>query len=196
MRRPINRTTAGRFQAVTFWFSLGFCFALGPQARAGFIGAYALSDFMLVNINADGFVTTPDGGQTAVLTGGNNGSLQPGTTDLVTTAVGPSMIQFQWFYSSLDTPTFDFAGYLLNNTFFPLADTNGESGTAMFPVSLGTPFGFRVGTVDNSGEPGILTVSSSVPEPGTAPVLFVLTVATLVTRRRRNRTNRGKGVNA
>ena len=182
------------FRALSWTLALGF--ALAPQARASFLDGYNLSDFTLINTNADGFVTTPDGGVTAVLTGGNNGSLLPGTTDLVTMATGPGVINFQWSYASLDVPTFDYAGYLLNGNFFPLADTNGESGIGHFPVSLGASFGFRVGTVDNSGEPGILTVSNAptaVPEPGAAPLLSVLTALTILTRWRRNRADRRKG---
>jgi hypothetical protein len=75
----------------------------------------------------------------------------------------------------LDLPTFDYAGYLLNGVFVQLADTDGESGLTQFNVSLGETFGLRVGTVDNEGEPGILTVSSvgSVPEPRAWPILVI-----------------------
>ena len=167
---------------------LAFCWALGflaltSPAQAAFTGAYALNQFTLTNMNADGKAITPDGGLSIVLTGGNNGSGQAGTTDLVAFAAGAGTVQFHYSYSSLDFPGADFAGYLLGAalTFTQLADTDGQSGNAMFAVSNGQKFGFRVGTQDNTGEPGILTISSfiapagtpSVPEPGTAPMLLL-----------------------
>src|ERR1019366_7756433 len=66
-----------------FW-ALGFSFILIPQPKAAFIGDYALSQFTLTNTCTDapdlcnlspppdGSVTTPDGGLSIILTGGNN----------------------------------------------------------------------------------------------------------------------------
>ncbi len=170
---------------------LAFGFAWIPQARAGFIFDFAQNGFTLKNTNADGSVIQQNNEIT--LTGGNNGSGLPGTTDFVANATGSGVIQFQFSYASADTPTFDFAGYLLNNNFSVLADTGGQAGTGMFPVSVGDSFGFRVGTADNTGEPGILTVtgvSTTVPEPGTAPILFLLTAGAMIAKRWRGRTKR------
>ena len=172
-----------------FW-ALGFSFILIPQAKAAFIGDYALSQFTLTNTNADGFVTTPDNGLSIILTGGNNGSGLSGTTDFVTTATGAGPVQFLYSYSSFDYPGLDFAGYLLGTAFVQLANTDGQFGTASFQVSLGQSFGFRVDTLDNTGEPGILTISqfsapsgnTPVPEPGTAPLLLVAAGAMLAAR--------------
>jgi hypothetical protein len=173
------------WKAVSGW-TLYFCLTLGisswlaPQAKAGFIEQYPLGVFTLTNtLDTDGFATPS--GSSIVLTGGNSGTGETGTTDLVTKATKAGLIQFDFSYSSLDTPTFDYAGYLLNGAFVQLADTNGESGLAQFNVSLGDTFGFRVGT-DNQGEPGILTVSSAAPEPGTRLVL-VMGIAGILSRR-------------
>lgn len=180
---------------------MGFGFALAPQAKAGFIGNYALNQFTLTNTNADGSAFTPDFGLSLVLTGGNNGSGDPGTTDFTRAATAAGLVQFQYSYSSLDDPgaigsPFDFAGYLLGGAFLELAHVDGQSGSAMFAVAAGQVFGFRAGTLDNLGEPGILTISNfsapsgaAVPEPGAAPVLLAAAAA-LATARRMNRTSR------
>lgn len=171
----------GRFFATLFLaFACGL--VLVPQAKAAFIGNYSLANSTLTNTNADGSVTTPDNGQTIVLTGGNNGSGLLGMTDLLFTAAGSGPVQFHYSYSSLDFPGSDFAGYLVGNNFTNLATFDGATGSANFTVSLGQPFGFRVVTEDNTGEPGVFTVSdfsaptgggAAVPEPGTAPVLIL-----------------------
>src|SRR5271165_2237166 len=162
--------------------------SLAPQARAGFIFDFAPQNaFQLVNTNADGVVMAKSQG--LVLTGGNNGSGNPGTTDYLAVALNSGTVNFGWSYASLDMPTFDFAGYLLNSTFSPLADTDGMSGVGAFTVSAGESFGFRVGTADNTGEPGILTVTSAstsaVPEPATAAMMLVVLGLVSLKRSRR-----------
>jgi hypothetical protein len=166
-------------------FALAVCFGLTPEAHAGSITAFSLQ-FTLTNTNADGSVQVSGDGLSVALTGGNNGSGLPGTTDFLTSALADGVVNFAFSYASLDTPTFDFAGYLLGSTFVQLADTDGEFGNATFPVTLGESFGFRVGTVDNEGEPGILTVSNfsapgsaAIPEPGTLPLAILGTAAIL-----------------
>jgi len=158
--------------------SITFISLFAAPATAGFLFDFApQSAFTLTNTNADGSVNVSAG--SVILTGGNNLSLEPGTTDYVATATSSGLVNFDWSYSSLDSPGFDFAGYLLAGNFVSLADTDGENGTGTFSVVTGESFGFRVGTADNSGEPGVLTVNavtSSVPEPGTGSLLFVVFV--------------------
>jgi hypothetical protein len=172
------------------WGLIGGLSALAPEANASFIGTYALNNFTLFNQNADGSAATFDGGLSAVLTGGNTGSGVAGFTDLFITAPVSGMVHFQFSYLSLDTPTWDDAGYLIDGVYTQLADTDGDFGTADFPISAGQSFGFRVNTLDNEGEPGILTVSDfnapepssgggsvgtpPAPEPATWPVLLVV----------------------
>lgn len=168
---------------------LALSVALPFEARADFIGAYDVSNFALVNSNANGFVDTGGAPFSISIVGGNNGSGLSGTTDFFVAAAGSGMVVFQYVYSSLDIPTFDFAGYLLGSSFALLADADGQSGVAQFPVASGDRFGFRVGTVDNTGEPGILTVSrftapeAPVPEPGGAPVLCAVVILGAVLKR-------------
>ena len=195
-----------RFRSIfALCWALGFSLVLMPSAKAAFTGDYALNRFPLTNTNADGSVTTPDGGLSIVLTGGNNGSGIPGTTDFVTSATGAGTVRFQYSYSALDFPGLDFGGYLLAGAFTQLADTDGQSGTAQFTVTAGRSFGFRVGTRDNTGEPGILTLSnftapsgtgSPVPEPGTASLLGLAAGGAVAAQWRLRRIQRGKEGNA
>ena len=195
-----NKQVAPRFRLrFAFVCTLGILLCLASEARAGFIFDFAPQNaFTLVNTNADGSVNVQPNSIT--LTGGNDLSLNPGTTDYLATASTSGTVNFDWSYSSLDLPTFDFAGYLLNSNFFPLADTDGQSGTATFSVLAGQSFGLRVGTVDNSGEPGLLTVTSpvsAVPEPGAAPILSLLIAigAVVILTRRAGRLEIQKRIN-
>lgn len=155
-----------------------------PQAKAAFINDYALSKFTLTNTQANGTVVSPDGGLSIILTGGNNGSGLSGTTDLVIMALKGGTVRFDYAFTSLDYALFDFGGYLSAGVFSPLADTDGQSGTATFTINAGDTFGFRLATEDNTGEPGVLTISNfsapvseaaAVPEPGSLPVLLAIT---------------------
>ena len=154
---------------------------LCPQnARAAFIQNYDINNFTLTNTNGDGGAFTPDAGLTLVITGPNNGSGLPGTTDITIGSFGTGLVQFQYSYSSLDFPGFDYAGYLLGGQFMQFADTDGQSAILVLPVTIGQSFGFRVGSLDNTGEPGILTISDfnapvdgSVPEPATFSMLLI-----------------------
>lgn len=165
-----------------------------PAAWSGYIYEVAPEvSWQLVNTNGDGSVLAQS--TDFVLTGPNNGSFMPGTTDYLGTALGAGTVSFNWLYSTCsptlppvcNDPTFTFAGYLINGSYFPLADTDGQSGQGMFSVNPGDVFGFRVGSVDNTGEPGILTVTSSAPEPSTA-CLILASFGILAVRWYRRRT--------
>ncbi len=188
---PQNR----RFATIFLLASGLILFAMVPGAQASFIGDYALSNFTLNNIFADGSASSPDGTETLVLTGPNDGSGNFGITDYTVMATQNGLVQFDWSYSSLDTPTYDFAGYIINSAFTSLADTDGEFGTTSFSVNTGDVFGFRVVSLDNQGEPGILTVTDfsapgdsssqgdTVPEPAMTPVLAAVIGAALIGQR-------------
>jgi hypothetical protein len=160
-----------------------FC-AATPGAFAAFVNEYALSNFSLSNLNADGSVSLLPGGS-LVITGGNNGSGLFGVTDVTIVSASAGAVSFDYAYSSLDFPGFDFAAYLLggpsayntSTSFTQFADSDGMAGSISFPVNQGQVFGFRVATDDNTNEPGIVTISnfvapaSAVPEPGTFPMI-------------------------
>jgi hypothetical protein len=157
-----------------------------------FTGAFAPSNWTLTNNNADGSVNTtnaPTG--TIVLTGGDNGSSLPGTTDW-TIPIDSSRagnISFNWSYFTLDTPGFDSAGFLLNGIYTPLAVQDGDFSTSpvSINVSLGDTFGFRAETVSNTDGPPIFTVfavsTPTIPEPSmTLGVLILLGLGGILAR--------------
>lgn len=187
--------------------SLLYVLTLLPAACAGPITA----TFPVVNTNADGSVITPSilfpGDLLSFdLTGGNNGSGLGGETDFIWTAQATGIVQFQWSYTSCyppneqppsmacDFPSYDWAGYRVNQTLNQLTDTDtaGVAVSASFPVSADSVFGWYVGTFDNQGEPGSLTVSdisftpasSGAPEPGTLS-LYMTGIAVVAAARRR-----------
>lgn len=183
----------GRFR--TWFYCALILTAIAPApAKGGFVGDYALANFTLTNTKLNlADPTAPNGTvalllpDSAVLTGSNTGSaLEPGaTTDLTIASKGTGEVRFNWLYSSLDDPEFDIAGYLLGGVFEAFADSNGQFGLAIFQVTLGQTFGFRVRTLDNAGEPGVLTIRnftapgaapSAVPEPS-ALSLTLMTLA-------------------
>ncbi len=193
--------------------ALVFSLALAPHAKASFVGYYDvnLGNWTLMNSGdplTDGSAAPANGNGSLVLTGGNDGSGNPGATTFLIAAPTTGFVSFDWVYTSNDSstpvcgPSFDqicdTGGYRLGSTFTYLADdtsasTTGWSGTvAPFSVTAGQVFGFEVDTSDNTFEPGILTISNfnapaAVPEPGTAVLLFVGIALTIGTQRWKKR---------
>ena len=183
-------------------FAVVFGIFLAPQAKASFIGFYAISsgisgNWTLTNtgdVGTDGNFDTPDSGATLVFTGGNDGSGNGGVTTFLITAPASGLVQFDWSYSSTDftfpncvgpdfTTICDSSGYLIDSTFFALADDTtpspDNSGTVMFTVNAGQVIGFEIITADNQNGPGVLTLTNfnapqpaGIPEPGTAALLL------------------------
>ncbi len=169
-----------------------FVCAAGNAFANGFIAPYGPANFSLINsggVAPNGYATFPDS-NTLVLTGSNDGNgLLGGTTDLVTAALATGLFQFDWSFSTLDDPTFEYAGYIVGSNFVELADTDGESGHVSTMVLAGETIGFRAGTVDNTGGPGNLTVTDfsaplATPEPGTASLLCIAVAGMLLAHRR------------
>jgi len=185
----LRRGTGRRPAFILLCAVLGLCLALAEEAKADFLGYYALNNFTLNNSNADGSVITPDGGQSIVLTGPNNGSYAFGETDLSILAGASGIVQFSFSYYSSDPssggapygcgPGFalscDTPGYLLNGNFVQLRDENNNLvdditqaslvtpgagvGLVTFSVTAGESFGFSVQSVDNLDGAGVLTIS-------------------------------------
>lgn len=187
--------------------SMLYVLTLPPAAFAGPITA----TFPVVNTNADGSVITPSvlfpGDSLSFdLTGGNNGSGLGGLTFFIWTAQASGIVQFQWSYTSCyppneqppseacDSPGFDWTGFRVDQTSTQLTDTDtaGVAVSASFSVSADLVFGWYVGTLDNQGEPGTLTVSDisftpaggGIPEPGTLSLCMIGIVAVAAARRR------------
>lgn len=164
-------------------------------ASAGVLSYLDPSYFQVINTNADGSAVSLNNDQSLEITGGNNGSGLPGTTDVVFIPFFVGIVSFDWAYSSLDTPTFDNAGLLTDSIYTQLADTDGETGSTAVTLSGSQVFGFRVATMDNTGEPGVITisafnavaVSAPVPEPGTMALLVPLALAAIAAGMRARR---------
>ena len=170
-------------------FGCALLFAgLAPKAKAdGFIGYYAFANFTLVNMGGflpNGSASSPNPA-TLILTGTNDGSGLPGSTNLTIAAQAAGLLEFSYLFTTLDDPGFENTGYLLSGQLFPLADTSGESGSVIVPLSRGEIFGFSVGSVDDTGGAGVLTVTDfvgPVPEPGSMQLLLVGAAAVLARR--------------
>lgn len=154
----------------------------------------SLNDFAVSNTNADGKVTlvsalSPGDFSSFDLTGGNTGSGLDGETDFLGIAPVGGTVRFLWAYTSCYPPNqqppsnacddagVDWAGYMVDQYLTPLTDkdTGGIAVSASFQVDAGAVFGWYVGTLDNTGEPGTLSVFAisfdpavtGNPEPGT-----------------------------
>ena len=148
--------------------SLGIMSMFPSQATAiNLTGAFAPSNWTLTNTEADGSVDTDVSSGTIILTGGNNGSNLPGTTDwtISINSARAGNISFNWGYSTLDTPGFDSAGYLLNGNYTPLAIKDGDFSTSPVSVNVNINdiFGFRAATSSNSDGPPVLSVFVDPP---------------------------------
>ncbi len=164
--------------------TVGLTLAAASGASAatvfGFQDAYDPINWTFTNSNADGFVNTGGAPASISLTGGDNGSGVPGTTDYTTTAAAAGTVTFDWNYSTADEPFFDPFGYLLNGSFIQVTDDGGgvvQNGTATFNVLAGDSFGFRIDTFDNFFGRGSVTISNfsaPIPEPSTVLSLLVL----------------------
>ena len=165
--------------------------------------------------------------------GSGSGAGLGGETDLTIEAAMSGTVQFEWYYSSIDLSQFatntnnlgcglfnggpcDDAGYILNGTDYSLADDQNyneyqllsSGGTAIlysysFAVNAGDTFGFYVHTDDNTGGPGIFTISdfsapdpSSVPEPSSRLIVITLIAGAVISRRWMARRTEREGVEA
>jgi hypothetical protein len=147
----------------------------------GFQSPYAPINWTLTNSDADGFVDTTGAPASISLTGGDNGSDDPGTTDYTTTAAAAGTVTFDWNYSTANGSAFwDPFGYLLNGSFTQVTNNGGgvvQNGTSTFNVLAGDSFGFRIFTVDNIFGRASVTISNfsaPIPEPSTVLSLLVL----------------------
>src|SRR5450755_2497581 len=99
-RKPIQ---AARRRFLLFCFVLALTGAFARQAQAGPIGAF--QNFSLTNSTfANGTAESFDGGLSLLFTGPNDGSGEPGSTDLIATVESAGLFQFDYLYSSLDDP--------------------------------------------------------------------------------------------
>jgi hypothetical protein len=156
-----------------FGMGVGLAMVLGAAcpARAAFSGPFALSNWTLINSNANGSIdlsAAPDGIR---VTGGNNGSVYAGLTEWTMTVPAATTIQFDWIYATDDDTSgpWDRAGWRRNGVFTELArnDSTNLHGRVTANVSAGDTLSFWVKTEDNLVAPGKLSITnftfSSIP---------------------------------
>ena len=153
-RRPLLATLAASGLALT----------LAPrEAVADFSGAFAPGNFTLTNINANGTVNTAGAPGSISITGGNNGSNNPGDTKYTLLAPASGRVGFDWAFTTADFPSFDPFGYVQNGTFVQVTDSSGsqsQTGAATFSVGAGQTMGFQVHRADNVFGASTTTVSN------------------------------------
>jgi hypothetical protein len=175
--------------SLSFYCALILAGIFTREVQAGPIGAF--QNFSLVNSTfANGTAESFDG-ISLLFTGPNDGSGEPGTTDFNATVKSSGLFEFDYVYSTADDPGFDFAGYTLNGGFYWLADTAGQSGTVSLPMMGGETIGFRIGSEDNMGEPGVMTITNfsspalvELPEPGCLSFMLIALPFGIAHRRR------------
>lgn len=152
-----------------------------PALALGFAGIFAPGNFTLNNSNADGSVNDTNAASgTVVLTGGNNDSLSfaSGTTNWI---AGPitqgGTVSFAWTFAGENVPytpgaAGDRGGYIIDGTPTYLGFQNGDNyHVSSLSLTAGQTFGFIVETDNNTGGPGVLTITNfnftpeQIPEP-------------------------------
>ena len=129
--RLLNSIMQTRFIATRWRSWLPLCWALAfnatflSQTRASTILDWNHS---LTNTNSDGSASLD--ASKLVLTGPNNGSGLSGTSDFLFNPTESGLLQFHYYYSTYDPiadayddPGYDFAGFLVRNTFVRFTDT-------------------------------------------------------------------------
>jgi hypothetical protein len=195
--------------------ALAVVLATTQEAKADFVGVYAIGNFTVTNTDNGGqpsgtfgFAGTNDNGATVLFTGSESGSGLPGTTDWFISAAASGTVSFDWSFTTQDIPGFQIGGYLVNNVYTELSDGSGISdsipaitGQVSFNVTQGEQFGFEMDTVDNQFFPGLLTISDfsaptasstgAVPEPSMPALILLLAGAIALGKWFRNRASQG-----
>ena len=189
-----------RSRSLAYVLGLSMFCLLTSHAKADFSGPYDLSNWVFSNTNADGSWSFNSGPPVELfLTGGDNGSGLPGTTNFTFTAFESGTVSFNWGYNSTDSGDWDGGGWLLNGVYTQLANNAAQvpnfDGFTSFNIQVGDVFGFRVRTEDNFFDPGVLGITNfnvataPVPEPST--IAFIgLTVAGGVYGYRKKKANK------
>jgi hypothetical protein len=171
-----RRVAAGMVMLLAF---AGAAFLCSGKLQAETIITPQLSGLVLQNVTADGTVTIAADGLSFVLTGGNTGSGLSGETDFTGISTSTGLLSFDWSYNSADQPGFDAAGYFLGSSMIQLANSDGQSGSVSISVTSGERYGWWVATADNTGEPGVLSVSFSPGQPVQTPEPACVFLATI-----------------
>ena len=131
-----------------------------------FTCAFDLANWTLTNTGgSDGFYSTNPGPPIELfITGGDSGSNTSGDTDFWIEIPTDGVISFDWGYQSNDSDDWDAAYVVLNGVATFLADNASQvsyfTESYTLNVQAGDIFAFRVHSVDNMSDPGVLGVTN------------------------------------
>jgi hypothetical protein len=141
-----------------------------PTTVNGFKQYYAPENWATEPSSHGGSINTAGAPETIVIEGPNGNIAAPDQIGFLITIPVAGNLEFDWLYTSIDSPPWD-AAYFVNNTEFPLGNTNGQSGHIAVPVNAGDTIGWRVKSLDSIFGAGVLTINNfSAPAPGFAAV--------------------------
>jgi len=138
----------------------------GGGVQNGFAGPYAPSNWSSFANNSDGFVNSAGAPTSISIISGNNGSGTSGTNGWTITIPASGTITFNWSYTTVDGPQWDYPQYVINSgapQLFPGYSTSGgtsQSGSASIPVNAGDVFTLQMYTVDNIVGSATVTITN------------------------------------
>jgi hypothetical protein len=159
-----------------------------PQCGAislGFQGAYGPVNWTQTVNNSNGFVNFLGAPSSVIITSGNNGSANSGTTNYAITVPCPGTITFNWSYTNIGFAADDFPMYRINNgtallfSGYNLVGSQTQSGTQSITVNAGDVVTLIANTVDNDPFACQITLSNfSAPAPPVTGTAIFWTAAT------------------
>ncbi|MCK4873080.1 MAG: hypothetical protein KAS72_10175 [Phycisphaerales bacterium] len=158
--------------------------SLAGAAYADFSGVYAPENWTF-EVIWEGSVDTSGAPASIEITGGDNGSGYTDVASFTIAAAADGTFSFDWAYSSIDDPGWDWVGYYIGDTMYNLSDIPGTFGSVSEEVLAGDKIGWFVVSVDSMNGAGVAEISNftgPIPAPGT---LALLGAAALAVRGRR-----------
>lgn len=159
-----------------------------------FTAEYKASDWTI--IENGGEVTFKNGDTVLEQVSSNDGVTDNAFTDTVfDSAHTDGTISFDWLYSSIDAPKYDYFGWLLNDQFTLLSDISDDAeinqqGSEAFTVKQGDIFGFRTVSIDSMFGSATTVISnfkfttSEVPEPSSMAFFALVCIFIGLNRRK------------
>ncbi len=155
--------------------------------------------WILVNINADGYVST-DFPNAIVLTGGDNGSGKPGFTNYITTADQYALVRFHWEYYTADNlAEYDPLNFLVAGNPITIFNGSSISSSGDYQIAVIGDYGFQIATTDNQFGAATGLISDftftviQVPFTGNFLICLVLFLTLTLFRARFGRKKMGPG---
>jgi hypothetical protein len=140
--------------------SLSYAVPSGPQCngayQSGFGGTYAPANWTLAQINSNGSVNT-GGAPGSISMISSNGLLGAGQTNYTITVPCTGIVSFNWAYTTVDGPTYDYPRYSINGGAFQFfsgysfAGGSSQSGSVNLLLNAGETLTLQAYSSDNFG---------------------------------------------